>query len=174
MNLRPTWCCESIYTLDIERLKEHKVKYILTDLDNTLAPCNVAKPPKEVFEVVNKISELNIKVIVVSNNTEKRVKLFCTDLNVDIIGNAMKPFTKSIRKYLKKNNINIDDCVIIGDQILTDIKCAKRLNCRCILTNPLSKKDSIFTFVNRKLDQYYRKKYNLENSCSKIDRSDVE
>ena len=34
---------------------------------------------------------------------------------------------------------------------------------------PLSKEESFVTFFNRKLDNYFRKKYNL-NSVEKIDR----
>ena len=72
---------------------------------------------------------------------------------------------------IKTENISIDDCVLIGDQMMTDIKCASKLNCRCILTAPLSENESILTFVNRKIDKYLRKKYNLVETCKKIDRS---
>lgn len=169
----PTWCCKSIYNLDLDILKKHNIKYIFTDLDNTLAPYNIAKPNKEVLDLVIAIKKAGFTLVIISNNTGRRVTKFSSDLNIDYISGAKKPFTSVINKYLKEKHININECVIIGDQIMTDIKCAIKLKCHCVLTEPLSEKESIVTFVNRKIDRYYRKKYNLKENCTKIDRSDV-
>lgn len=171
MKYIPTWCCNSIFELDYEVLKENNIKCILSDLDNTLAPYNVAIPPKEVIELVNKLKDEGFMIVIVSNNTGKRVETFASNLNVQYLSGAKKPFTSTIRKYLEKNNISIDDCVLIGDQMMTDIKCAKKMNCRCVLTTPLSKDESIVTFINRKIDLYLRKKYNIAKNCKNIDRS---
>ena len=171
MKYIPTWCCNSIFELDYDVLKENNIKYILSDLDNTLAPYNVALPTDEVISLVNKLKEEGFKFIIVSNNTGKRVKTFASNLDVSYISGAKKPFTSTIKKYLENNNIELNDCVLIGDQMMTDIKCANKLNCRCILTSPLSKDESILTFVNRRLDKYLRKKFDLEKTCKKIDRS---
>jgi predicted HAD superfamily phosphohydrolase YqeG len=53
--------------------------------------------------------------------------------------------------------------------MMTDIVCANRLKIKCILTDPLSKEEALVTFFNRKLDNFYRKKYKL-GSVTKIDR----
>lgn len=171
MKYIPTWCCNSIFELDYEVLKENNIKCILSDLDNTLAPYNVAIPTNEVVELIDKLKKEGFTVIIVSNNTGNRVKTFATKLDIDYVSGARKPFTSVLRKYLEKNNISIDECVLIGDQMMTDIKCAKKMNCRCVLTTPLSKNESIVTFINRKLDLYLRKKYNIAKNCQKIDRS---
>lgn len=171
MKYIPTWCCNSIFELDYEILKENNIKCILSDLDNTLAPYNVAIPSNEVVELIKKLKEEGFMVVIVSNNTGKRVKTFATELDIDYISGAKKPFTSAIKKYLETNNIPIDDCVLIGDQMMTDIRCAKKMNCRCVLTTPLSKNESIITFINRKIDIYLRKKYDVIKNCKKIDRS---
>ena len=167
---KPTWYCESIYNIDLDVLKEEKIKYILTDLDNTLAPYNIAIPDEKVYELVKKIKDNGFYLIIVSNNTGKRVTLFATDLHVNYISGAMKPFKTNIQKYLKEHNIDVNECVMGGDQLMTDIKCATRLNCRCILTKPLSNEESWVTYINRKFDEHYRKKYDFENSIKRIDK----
>lgn len=172
MKCVPTWCCKSIYTLDLNKLKALNIKYIFTDLDNTLVPYNVAEPTKEVLELVKAIKNHGIMLVIVSNNTGKRVSLFSQNLGVPHISGAKKPFTYKLRQYLEDNKIDINDCIIIGDQMVTDIRCANKLNCKCILTDPLSERESIVTFLNRKIDSYYRKKYNLVKSCKRMDRSD--
>lgn len=173
MKFIPTWCCNSIYDIDLKFLKENNVKYIFTDLDNTLVPYNVSVPNEKTIELVNNIKKEGFSLIIVSNNTGKRVELFSKGLDIDYISGAKKPFTSVIRKYLKNHDISIDECVLIGDQLMTDIKCAIKLKLRCVLTNPLSNEESIVTFFNRRIDRYYRKKYNLNSKCIKIDRSDV-
>jgi predicted HAD superfamily phosphohydrolase YqeG len=53
--------------------------------------------------------------------------------------------------------------------MMTDILCANRLKIKCILTDPLSNEESFLTFFNRKLDNFFRKKYKLSD-VEKIDR----
>lgn len=166
----PTWCCTSIYKLDLDVLKENGIKYIFTDLDNTLAPYNVYSPSKETIEFVENLKNEGFIVIVVSNNTGKRVSAYANELNVKYISGAKKPFTSVLKKFIQENNISLDEFVLIGDQMMTDIKCANRLGCKCILTWPLSNEEAFVTYFNRKLDNYYRKKYKLD-SKEKIDRS---
>ena len=170
MKYIPTWCCQNIYTIDFDVLKENHITYILTDLDNTLAPYNVPMADDKIKEYINNFIKEGFKVIIVSNNTGKRVKLFADSLQLEYISGARKPFTSVIKKYLANKKINIEECVIIGDQIMTDIKCANKLGCKSILTTPLSQEESIITFINRKIDQHIRKKYNLSKH-TKIDRS---
>jgi len=171
MKCRPTWYCQSIYELDLDFLKNENVKCILTDLDNTLAPYNIPNPDQKVIELVKRIKDAGFNLIIVSNNTGKRVQLFASGLGLDYISGAKKPFTSTIKKGLNERNIMIEDCVLIGDQIMTDIKCANKMNCKCILTSPLTEKESFVTFFNRRLDLYYRKKYNFCKTCKRIDRS---
>ena len=173
MKYLPTWYCKSIYELNLDVLKETGIKYILTDLDNTLAPYNIARPNDEVKNAIKNIKDNGFNVIIVSNNNGKRVKLFSSGLNVDYIAGAKKPFTSTIKNYLLKNNINLNECVLIGDQLMTDIKCANKLKCKCVLTDPLVEKEALVTFINRRIDRYYRRKYNLSKTCKRIDRSDI-
>ena len=165
----PTWCCTNIYKIDLNFLKENNIKYILTDLDNTLAPYNVPLPDEQTIEFFKELKKEGFEVIIVSNNTGKRVTTYSNMLEINCVSGAKKPFATTLRKYLLKNNINLDECVLVGDQMMTDILCAHRLKIKCVLTEPLSKEESFVTFFNRKLDNYFRKKYNL-NSVEKIDR----
>ena len=166
----PTWCCENIFSIDFNLLKNNNIKYILTDLDNTLVPYNVSLPTQEVKELISQLQNSGFNIIIVSNNTAKRVQLFAKELNIPLISGAKKPFVFEIMKYLKKHCIDISECVLIGDQIMTDIKCANKLKCKCILTSPLIKKESLVTYINRRIDMHLRKKYDLNNKCERIDR----
>ena len=170
MKYMPTWFSDSIYTLDLDFLKGQNIRYILVDLDNTLAPYNIPLPDDRTKNLVRQFKEKGFEFIIVSNNNGKRVHLYASNLNVKYVSGALKPFTRNIKKYLANNNMDINECVMIGDQLMTDIKCACRMNCKCVLTNPLSTDESWVTYINRKIDQKYRKKYDIENNTKCIDR----
>ena len=120
MKFMPTWYCNSIYDLDLSILKENEVKYILTDLDNTLAPYNIATPNYETIALISKLKTEGFIVIIVSNNTGRRVKLFSDRLDVKFIAGAKKPFTSTIKRYLSENNIDIKKVKGISYNILQD------------------------------------------------------
>ena len=138
-------------------------------MDNTLAPYNVELPDERTIEFFKHLKDEGFKVIIVSNNSGKRVATYSKMLDIDCLAGAKKPFASTLRKFLLKNNINLDECVLIGDQMMTDIICANKLNIKCVLTEPLSKEEAFVTFFNRKLDNYFRRKYNLDK-VEKIDR----
>jgi HAD superfamily phosphatase (TIGR01668 family) len=105
MKCIPTWCCKNIFSIDTDVLKENNIKYILTDLDNTLAPFNIPLPTIAVKELINEFKEQGFTVIIVSNNTAKRVELFAENLNVDLIiyGHSHKREVKEIDNILYIN-----------------------------------------------------------------------
>ena len=149
--LVPTWYSKSIYDIDFAKLKSFNIKYILSDLDNTLVAYDVAEPTEKVVNLVEEIKSNNQELIVVSNNSYKRIGLFCKPCSLRFLSRACKPKCKRLKSYLKENNINAKECVFVGDQLMTDMWCANKTGCKSILVEPLQKKESVLTFFNRKI-----------------------
>ncbi|MCI5745534.1 MAG: HAD-IIIA family hydrolase [Erysipelotrichaceae bacterium] len=158
MPIIPDYYAKNIYEIDFNKIVNLKKKYIFVDLDNTLVgPFNDSFNDK----VVNLLSTIKAKqmtMIVLSNNKKERVENFIDNLDVLYLYKAKKPNTKKMLSYIKDNNINKDECLIIGDQIMTDILLANRLNITSILLEPLEKKEASITFFPRLLDKILRKK----------------
>jgi len=171
-NVVPTWYSNSIYEVDFAKLKSQNIKYILSDLDNTLVGYDVAEPTDKVKNLVKIIKENDLELIVVSNNSCKRISKFCAPCSLRFLSRACKPKSKRLRNYLLKNNINIEECAFIGDQLMTDMWCANKVGCKSILVEPLQKKESILTFFNRKIDKRKRKKYLAEGKLVSIMKED--
>ena len=70
----PTWKIESIYDLTPQEVKNHGIKAILTDLDNTLIAWNNPDGTPELRNWLKVMREESIPVIVVSNNNHRRIK----------------------------------------------------------------------------------------------------
>lgn len=148
-NFIPDIYAKNIYSIDYKKLKKDGIKCILFDLDNTLAPIGEEKPSKDVKELFAYLDDLNIKVIILSNSTKKRVAPFKEILNVDSACMSMKPFKRKYKKVLKMFRYEFSEVAAVGDQILTDVLGANRCGITSIFVDKLKDEDKIFTKINR-------------------------
>ena len=164
----PTWYSKSIYDIDFSKLKLQNIKYILSDLDNTIVGYDIPTPNEKVIDLIEKITNNDLELILISNNNSKRLDKFCSPCSLKYLSNANKPGSKRLPKFLLDNKIDKENCVFIGDQLLTDMWCAKKAGVKCILVEPLQKRESIKTFFNRKIDRRLRKKYLMQGKLISI------
>lgn len=150
---------KSIYDVSTSFFKSLGIKAIVTDLDNTLDTYDVSTPGKEAFELKDRLQKAGIALIVVSNNTENRVRPYCEKLGVDYLHDARKYFKARIARFLKKEGYEVKDCLFVGDQLFTDRIYVSKLKGRLLLTEPLSSKDQFFTRFVRRYDIRIRKKW---------------
>ena len=84
-----------------------------------------------------------------SNSPKFRTKIFTSELKIDGISSAGKPYTWKLRRFLKNNGYDKSEVAIIGDQLMTDIKVGNKVGITTILVNPVSERDFLFTRFNR-------------------------
>lgn len=153
----PNFYQKSIFTIDYKKLKKQGIKYLIFDLDNTIALVDERKTPhktKELFEELKK----DFTVLIISNNTKKRVKEYSDQLEVDFISMAMKPFTKGLKEVKKRYRCKKSEMCMIGDQLMTDILSGNLYTIFTILVDPLGKKDLKVTVINRFLEKQVLKR----------------
>ena len=132
---------KSIYDIDVSFYKRMHVKYVLSDLDNTLDSYRQKEPLTKAKELKKVLNNEGIELIVISNNRGKRVHHYCEQLGVNCFSSLRKPFAHRLCEALKKLSINKDETIMIGDQIVTDISCGNKAKIRTILTEKLVKED---------------------------------
>ena len=164
----PKWYSKSIYDIDLEKLKSLNVKYLLSDLDNTIVGFDVSEPTQKVYDFLKELKENNIELILVSNNNKKRLTKFCKPCNLKFLSSAGKPGSKKLLEFISLNQLNVKECAFVGDQLLTDMWCANKAGCISILVEPLQKKESVFTFFNRRIDRIIRRKYKKKGKLVSI------
>ena len=147
---------KSIYTINYDKLKKNGIKCLLFDLDNTIAPYKVSEPDSKVKELFARLQD-DFKVIIISNNGKDRVKPFKEKLNVDAACNSRKPFKTKYKKILEIYHFDVSEVACIGDQILTDILGANRMEFTSILVNRMAKYETIFTKFNRFFEKFILK-----------------
>ena len=61
---------------------------------------------------------------------------------------------------MNRYNVIPDNIAMIGDQLITDILAANRIECMSILVDPLADKDLKITYINRAIENQIIKSYN--------------
>ncbi|MEF9961853.1 MAG: YqeG family HAD IIIA-type phosphatase [Erysipelotrichaceae bacterium] len=145
----PDYYIQSFATLDLHKLQERGIKLLICDIDNTLVAHDIAVANNDVIDFIERVKEIGIKVILISNNVEERVKTFADPMHVPYYSFAMKPLKITYQKCLKDNPYKREEIAVLGDQLLTDIFGAKRMKFYTILSSPVVLRDMKFTKINR-------------------------
>lgn len=146
---RPTFAVEAVYDLTPDRLRDHGIKAVLVDLDNTLIAWNNPDGTPELYDWLDMMTEADMPVVVVSNNKHSRIKRAVDKFGVDFVSRAMKPFTRGINIAINRYGFEPSEVVMVGDQLMTDIRAAHRAGVRSILVKPLVSSDAWNTKINR-------------------------
>lgn len=151
--LMPDEFVESIHHIDIESLLARNIRAVITDLDNTLVEWDRPLATPEVEAWLLRLREAGIQVTVVSNNNRDRVDRFCTPLGIRFIWAARKPTRQAFLRAVREMNVKIEETVVIGDQLFTDVLGGNRLGFHTILVVPVARTDGFFTRINRQMER---------------------
>ena len=127
-NYKPDFAVEAAYDLTVADLKKQGIKAVLVDLDNTLIAWNNPDGTPEMRQWLHDLRDGGIRVIVVSNNSPKRVKRAVEKFDIDYEAWSLKPFTFGIDRALKRFHYEKNEVVMV---------------------KPLVEHDSIKTQINR-------------------------
>ncbi|MDQ0269532.1 YqeG family HAD IIIA-type phosphatase [Cytobacillus purgationiresistens] len=161
-NFLPDQHVKTIFEITPELLKEQGVKGIITDLDNTLVEWDRPHATPQLIKWFEELKMSDIKVTIVSNNNENRVKAFSEPLSIPFIHQAKKPMGRAFRRALNEMDLQQQETVVIGDQLLTDVLGGNRGGFNTILVVPVAQTDGFMTRFNRKIERrilnWFRKK----------------
>ncbi len=116
----PTHRCPAVTALTPQWLTEKGIRLLMLDFDNTIVPYTTNVPTDAMAAWLKTMQASEIRVCVVSNSRNERVKKFCKAYGLDCITRAKKPGTDGIRRCLAKYGIPAGEAALAGDQIYTD------------------------------------------------------
>ena len=159
---KPTMYRKNIFEIDYKKLKELGITCLVFDLDNTLGLISEKECPRKTKKLIKELQE-DFLVLISSNNTTERLKLYLEDLGVGGVAWSMKPSTRGLRKIKKDYKLKKKEMVMIGDQMVTDVFAGNRFRIMTILVDPLGEKDLKITGLNRKIEARIIKHYVKRN-----------
>ncbi|MBQ7700366.1 MAG: YqeG family HAD IIIA-type phosphatase [Clostridia bacterium] len=154
----------SVVRIKPEFFAENNIKCLICDIDNTLATYKEALPQKDVKDWLDTVEASGVRIALISNNREKRVYTFNSVLGYLYVSNAGKPFTGGMKKLMKQTRISPEQTALIGDQIFTDVLCAKRTGVRSILVRSIDMTGRPFLRMKKHFERYFMDQYYRKNN----------
>lgn len=134
------------------------IKAVISDLDNTLDAYDVLEPSEPVYQLKKTLDSLGITLYIGSNNSSKRVHRYADLLGVKCASGLLKPFSWRLKKFFRNEKLDPSSVLMVGDQIMTDVKSANGAGVKILLTERLTERDHCLTWLNRHLEKPLRRR----------------
>lgn len=150
--LYPNVYLDSTYDIDFEQYYQDGYRAIIFDIDNTLVP-HGAPADQRAIALFKRLHALGYQTMMLSNNKEPRVKMFCDAVDVEYIYKAGKPNPANYREAMKRMHTDEKNTLFVGDQIFTDVWGANKAGIYSILVKPIHPKEEIQIVLKRYLEK---------------------
>jgi uncharacterized protein len=127
----------TILALNPELLKQHGIKGLVLDVDDTVISTRSAIVPPEVKVWMEEIKQV-VSVSLVSNNlSHARIRRVAGVLELPYVFGARKPSRKKVRQAVSRMNLPLHEVGMVGDRLFTDVLVGNRLGMFTILVEPM-------------------------------------
>ncbi len=155
----PKYCVNSVWDLTKDFYQNNKIKAVIFDIDNTLVTHTTPVPSKDILDYFAFLNSNGIKYAIASNNSKKRVQMFCRELGVPYVYRAFKPRTAPLKRLAKQLAVPAKNICFVGDQIFTDMLGANKMGFVSVLVTALGKNETGFVSLKRVFEKMIIKKY---------------
>lgn len=150
----PTLYRRCITNVTAEDLRQWGAKAVLLDVDNTLTTHDAPDLTEAVKAWLAQMQVEGFRLLIVSNNSAERVAPFAEKIGLPFYARARKPLPFGFRAAAKQAGVHRKQCVVIGDQIFTDILGANLAGIPCILLEPIRfETEQKFIVFKRKIEK---------------------
>ena len=137
-SLIPDFSFRALTDISVEFLKEHNVKLLMLDMDNTISPYGVSKPTIEMCGYIDGLKTAGIEPYIVSNSKRPgRTEAFAEALKIGYIKAAGKPKPDALLKVMSVKDLSPENCALAGDQIFTDTIAANSAGAMSLIVYPI-------------------------------------
>ncbi len=155
----PMYYYDSVRHIDYDQLYKEGKNALIFDLDNTLAPFDIKEPDEDIISFIQGLKDKGFKVCIVSNNKGNRVQIFNEKLGLPIVAKAGKPKLAGISRAMTLVDAKKEECVMIGDQMFTDVWVGNRLGIVSILVKPIADRDEFTVKLKRGAEKIVFRQY---------------
>jgi len=158
-HLTPTYMFARYDDVTPEFLREHGIRALLIDIDNTLAPYEQPDPDDRIHAWFDLLEENGIKAALVSNNHAPRVERFNRTLGLIAYADSGKPSKKTLLRAMDALGVTKAETAMMGDQLLTDSYAGKHIGLPSIIVPPIHDKTNLFFRFKRLCERPFIRKY---------------
>ncbi len=154
--LLPTAAVDRVTDITPRLLGAMKVNSIILDVDNTLAIHGSQEPFEGTIEWAHFMRSQHFNIIIMSNNSKKRVAPFAAKYGLPFMYLSLKPIPLAYHLAIRKMGVRHKDVVVVGDQIFTDVIGANLAFMKSILLVPAGGENSLSFTIRRGLEKPLR------------------
>lgn len=151
--LSPSEVKPSVHDIDLAALAKRGIRFLLVDLDNTLAEVDTLEVSRAIAQWVEDTQGKGFRLCILSNSLPRRVKAFGQQLGVPALSKAVKPLPSAFLRALDRLGAQPHETAVVGDQLFTDVLGGNRLGLYTILINPLSRVELTHTRLIRRVER---------------------
>ena len=128
---------EDIYQITPRMFTNRGIRFIMLDVDNTIAPYTTNEASPRLKSWVEDMKKAGLELFILSNNKGGRPAIFSEALGLPYVKKAWKPFTKVAKAVLAEREVEPSEAAVIGDQVYTDTLCGRSLGAFTVLVHPI-------------------------------------
>ncbi|MBQ3052621.1 MAG: YqeG family HAD IIIA-type phosphatase [Clostridia bacterium] len=161
MLLKPHIKLKGVTDITVDLLKKYNIDTLILDVDNTLSTHHGEILTDGLPEWLNKMQANGVKLVVLSNSKEKRVKPFAEKIGLPFISLGCKPLPFGYWRAIKLAGSKRKNCAIVGDQIFTDVLGGSLVGIKKILLTPIKLESTAGFRFKRKIERVVYKLYKI-------------
>ena len=136
-SLIPEFSFNKLTDISPVKLFDTGIKFLMIDLDNTLAAYDEHIPSDDIIIWMDSIKKTGITPAIISNSSRiMRVCSFAESFDIMSVARAGKPSVFNMLHLMETSGFSTHESALIGDQIFTDVLAANRAGVRSIIIKP--------------------------------------
>ncbi len=164
MLFKPKTKLDKITDITVPMLNRRGINALLLDVDNTMSTHHGTVLTDGLTEWIEKMQSAGIRLTVLSNSKEARVKPFAQKIGLPYISLGCKPLPFGYLRGIKQMGERRKATAIVGDQIFTDVLGGNALGVHTILLTPIKLEDKPSFKLRRRLERIIFKLYKIKTS----------
>lgn len=133
----------TILQLTPDVLKQHGLKGLVLDVDETLVPFRAAQVSEELLPWVEEVRQVASLWLVSNNISEARIRRIGKALELPYISGAGKPSRRKVRRAVEAMGLPVEQIGMVGDRLFTDVLAGNRLGLFTVLVEPMLAPDQV-------------------------------
>lgn len=156
----PTVALKRVTDISEDLLNSLGIRAVFLDVDNTLSVHGSQSPFEGSVVWAKNLVDQGFQLFIISNNFKERVEPFAAQFQLPFVHFAVKPLPCGYLKAKKglRKKVKSSQCLVVGDQIFTDIIGANLCGMKSVLLDPIQLEDTASFRLRRKWERYFREK----------------
>lgn len=151
--MTPDWTARRFWEVDAAVLFAAGIRTVFLDLDNTLVPWHTRDLDDRARCWLEEIGRAGMRAVIVSNAKSGRARELAAELDILCVSQAGKPLPGGLRRAARETDAPLSACVMVGDQLFTDLLAARLAGCRAALVEPMDPREMGWTRFMRRVER---------------------